>query len=201
MASAIKFIWQMLIFAVVGIGGAYFLSPYWAAWKVASAIKNENPLVLAEYVDFQALTENLKAGANRYVETSMQKATGKSLGKSENEFLNLGMEFLAGMVKDGISSVAEEKIDAAVTPENWPRLLGAALKNPRGQNDISDSSMDWSTSYQDPDTFVVRLKQKGSRETMRLKFLRVDNFLWQLSAAELPNSVWDRQFNQALGLN
>lgn len=156
-----------------------YASPYLAVQGVKKAVKNGDAVALADYVNFPALKESLKA--------SFTAQMTKSMGKmKDNPFSALGV----GMA----NALINPMIDALVSPEGLSGMMNghpniANLKEEKIQEARSGANDDEpivKMGYESFNRFTVKASDK-SNPTLEITmvFLR-DGLSWKLSAIKFP---------------
>lgn len=107
--------------ALLGLGASIYLGPYFAAWQIRKAVAAGDAETLHDFVDFEAVRENLKSELRRTVGAS-QRAQSRQSGASEDggtEASELAPDLGAQLAV----AVGEAMIDRFATPEGVDRAL------------------------------------------------------------------------------
>jgi hypothetical protein len=102
---------RFVLFAALVVGGWYFTSPWYAMWRIVSAIEDGDSTALEERVDFDALRGGMR----------------DDLRASRDD----GDNDLFDRIGDGIvETVGGAAIDVAVTPQGLAMLMDASTLMP-----------------------------------------------------------------------
>ncbi len=108
----------------LALGASIYLGPYFAAWRIREAVAAGDSEALRDFVDFEAVRENLKAELRRTVEASRrardreeseEPADAGPEEEEEEAELDLGSQLAV--------AVGETMIDRFATPEGVDRAL------------------------------------------------------------------------------
>ena len=103
------------------LGGSIYLGPYFAAWRIRTAVSAGDAEALHDFVDFEAVRENLKSelrrsvGANRRARARQEKESGDGGVAKPDSVPDLSSELAV--------AVGEAMIDRFATPEGVDRAL------------------------------------------------------------------------------
>lgn len=101
MAMKIKHIGFSVLLIVVLLCASWIASPYWASYRVHSALKNNDAALLAQYIDFPAVRASLKPQVEQQLEQRLGvKETEGLLGQVQQQ----GVEWLSHNIVDWIVS-------------------------------------------------------------------------------------------------
>ena len=110
----------------LGLGASIYLGPYFAAWQIREAVASGDAETLHDFVDFEAVRENLKGELRRTLGAS-QRAERRSTGSAEAAEPEDGGTVAPEPVPDLTSQLAvavgEAMIDQFATPEGVDRAL------------------------------------------------------------------------------
>lgn len=150
-----------------------YASPYIAMYRIQTAIQNNDSELLSAYIDYPAVRESFKTQMNAKIQREFD---------GNNRWLNFGGEFA--------SSVAEQVIDVAVTPESVMLVLqGKSLKD--GVIDIigiedsedektSDRPNDYTAQYVDINHFQIKLFEQTPKDMIVINMIR-DGMNWKVN--------------------
>ena len=172
------------LFVVVASTAAAFLAaPYLCFAQMKSAMRDRNPGMLANYVDFPAVRDSLRT---QFGERLMAEA-GK--GGGGGPFAAVGAALGA--------AVMNPLIDGLVTPDALALMVrGSECRQREGR------SSDWpavadlgcgpmaSASYEDMGHFVITFADRGGRaRPAAFVMTREGVFTWRVTAIRLPGDV------------
>ena len=90
-----------LVVFVVTIATSWLLSPYWASYRIHSALKNNDAALLAKYVDFPAVRSSLKPQVEQQLEQRLGVTTSSNVwGQIQQQ----GVEWLSDNIVDWVVS-------------------------------------------------------------------------------------------------
>lgn len=185
---------KLLAAAAVALAFAvafYFVSPYWAVYRMTNVAKNGHADELSGYVDFPAVRESLKA----QLLTSMTK---QMAGVSkDNPFAGLGMMMAGAMVNSSV--------DGMITAEGLATMLRTAKAKENRIQDQPRVSPPGSASAREPDAppepgvqpviakhyegldyFHIDIKEPGKTDPALTWVLRRDGlFSWKLISVRM----------------
>ena len=107
--------------ALLGLGASIYLGPYFAAWQIRKAVAAGDAETLHDFVDFEAVRENLKGelrrtvGASRRAESRESAASEDGGTEATEPAPDLGAQLAV--------AVGEAMIDRFATPEGVDRAL------------------------------------------------------------------------------
>lgn len=107
--------------AFLALGASIYLGPYFAAWQIREAVAAGDAETLHDFVDFEAVRDNLKSelrrtvGASRRAQNRENAASGDGGSKASEAASDLGAELAV--------AVGEAMIDRFATPEGVDRAL------------------------------------------------------------------------------
>jgi len=159
-----------------------YAMPYLAVRGMKKAVEDRDAVALADYVNFPALKESLKASFT----AQMVKSTGEEL--KDNPFAALGVAMA--------NVLAIPMIDSLVSPEGLAAMMSGHKPSPSYPNEEKPSEMRSGASDDEPivkmgyenfNRFTVSTSDK-SHPTMvvTMVYLR-DGLSWKLSAIRLPS--------------
>ena len=150
---------------LLGLGASIYLGPYFATWRIREAVAVGDADTLHDFVDFEAVRENLKGELRRTVGASRRAqnrrtAEGGDGGSEESEPMpDLGAQLAV--------AVGEAMIDRFATPEGVDRALRdgpavakgwSAFLDLGGETDEADEGgVSVSAGYEGWNDFAVRL--------------------------------------------
>ena len=167
---------KLVIPAVVGIVvlGYAIGAPYITAYRIGSALEENDEEALSQHVDFPAVRQSLKDELNA--------AMAEYAAEEDNVFASLGAMFVGAM--------ADRVIDAIVTPAGLRRLLRdgdleSAMSDVSESGEDPDSSMpEVSMSYESLSSFAVTVGEDDQGDHVKL-ILKRNGFSWKLSEIRL----------------
>ncbi|HRI75465.1 MAG TPA: DUF2939 domain-containing protein [Alphaproteobacteria bacterium] len=166
--------------ALLGLVAFYVASPYLAMERLYKGVMQMDAKVIETHVDFPMLRESLKEQANVYLAARVPKGQD---GRT-------GIFGAASLVM--LPKIVEAVVDAYVTPTGMRMALDRALVKIDGKDiqnkeprPLSRKDIDHAF-FENPDTF--RIEAKGMTFILRLRDWR-----WKLTAAELPPEVFARR--------
>ena len=174
------FLGLALVVAVVVAGWVYY-SPYLAVRGIQDAAKRRDAVAMADYVDFPALRESLKASLN----AKLLETTAKSGDGSPSSALGAAMaQAFGGMIVNSF-------VDAAVSPEGLAMLMRGErpkLDKTAGAQDRTTQEVETYMGYEAYDRFVIKPKPRSGKaeEPVAMVFRRHGIATWKLSAIRLP---------------
>lgn len=163
----------LAVFGVLILGYAV-AAPYVTAYRIGTALENNDAEALSQHVDFPAIRQSLKDELNA--------AMTEQAAENANPFASLGA-LLAGALADRV-------IDALVTPAGLRRLLRdgnleSAMSGVTEAHRDPDSSMpEISMSYESMSSFAVTVGEDGQGGNLKL-ILKRDGLNWKLSEIRL----------------
>lgn len=107
--------------ALLALGSSIYLGPYFAAWRIRAAVAAGDADALHEFVDFEAVRENLKSelrrtvGASRRARDRQAGPPGDGGAEAPDPAPDLGSQLAV--------AVGEAMIDRFATPEGVDRAL------------------------------------------------------------------------------
>ena len=165
-----------LVITLIGLCSWLYAAPYIAVRNMGYAIEARDAVRLADYVEFPALKESLKA---TFAATFVADADSAS---SSNPFAALGTALAVTMLNP--------MIDSLVTPEGLATLYRGEQPRPGSAGFLSptlDPSVDRSMSYENINRFIVSVRKKANpKDPTVLVYNRYGLFSWKLSAVRLP---------------
>ena len=117
-------LYLILVFAwaaLLGLGASIYLGPYFAAWQIRQAVAAGDAETLHDFVDFEAVRDNLKSelrrtvGASRRAQDRQNAASGDGGSRASEPESDLGADLAV--------AVGEAMIDQFATPEGVDRAL------------------------------------------------------------------------------
>ena len=153
--------------ALLGLGASIYLGPYFAAWNIREAVAAGDADTLHDFVDFEAVRENLKSelrrtvGASRRAQDRQSAAPGDGGAETSESPPDLGSQLAV--------AVGEAMIDRFATPEGVDRALrdGPAvatgwstfldLSGDTGEESDEAGGVSVSAGYEGWNDFAVRL--------------------------------------------
>ena len=187
------------------LGGSVYLGPYFAAWRIRKAVAAGDAEALHEFVDFEAVRENLKGELRRAVGASRrardrQGAGGDDAGvESADPVADLGSQLAV--------AVGEAMIDRFATPEGVDRALGdreveatgwSSFLDLGGGDDAGPEGSDGvsvSAGYEGWSDFAVRLGVEGESPEAEplwadILFERRGIWTWRVTGARVsPDAI------------
>ena len=168
---------KLILLVLVGVFLSYAVaSPYITAYRIGSALQNNDAAALSQHIDFPAIRQSLKDELNAAM-------TEKAAQEAEtNPFASLGA-LLAG-------AIADKFIDAIVTPAGLRRLLKEGRLDPsmsvenQSNEDDGYSLPKASMSYESLDSFVVVMGDDDDTDNPKL-VLKRSGLSWKLSEIRL----------------
>ncbi len=103
------------------VGGSIYLGPYFAAWRIRHAVAAGDAAALHEFVDFEAVRENLKAELRRTLEAS---GRARERAAEEPSADNGGASGISDLSTQLAVAVGEALIDQYATPAGVDQALG-----------------------------------------------------------------------------
>ena len=158
---------------MLSLGASIYLGPYFAAWRIREAVGTGDAATLHDFVDFEAVRENLKSelrrtlGASRRAESRRSAASGD--GGSETETPEPAPDLGSQLAV----AVGEAMIDRFATPEGVDRALRDGPASAKGWSAFLDLGGDAaeeaddtggvsvSAGYEGWSDFAVRLGVAG----------------------------------------
>ncbi len=153
--------------AFLALGASIYLGPYFAAWQIREAVGAGDADTLHDFVDFEAVRENLKSelrrtvGASRRARDRQDAASGDGGSSASDAESDLGAELAV--------AVGEAMIDRFATPEGVDRALRDGPTVAKGWSAFLDlggesgeavegaGGVSVSAEYEGWNDFVVRL--------------------------------------------
>ena len=150
----------------LGLGASIYLGPYFAAWQIREAVAAGDADTLHDFVDFEAVRENLKSELRRTVGASQRaesrrSAEGDGGTETSEPAPDLGAQLAVAM--------GEAMIDRFATPEGVDRALRAGPEVAKGWSAFLDlgeeggeaeegtGGVSVSAAYEGWNDFAVRL--------------------------------------------
>ena len=189
----------------LGLGASIYLGPYFAAWRIREAVALGDAETLHDFVDFEAVRENLKSELRRTVGASQRAESRRSAesedGGSENPDAapDLGGQLAV--------AVGEAMIDRFATPEGVDRALREGPSAAKGWSAFLDlggeaqeesdevDGVSVSAGYEGWNDFAVRLGvQNGPPDEDPLwadiLFQRRGIWAWRVTGARVsPDAI------------
>ena len=156
---------------LLGLGASIYLGPYFAAWRIRSAVAAADAETLHDFVDFEAVRDNLKSelrrsvGASRRARDRADSQAGSLSAdggvQAADPALDLGSQLAVAMGEAMIDRFATpEGVDRALrngpaASSGWSRFLdlgGGAADRAEGNGGVSVSA-----GYEGWNDFAVRL--------------------------------------------
>lgn len=155
--------------AFLGLGASIYLGPYFAAWQIREAVSTGDAATLHDFVDFEAVRENLKGELRRTVGASRRAQNRRSAASGDGGAETETSESAPDLGSQLAVAVGEAMIDRFATPEGVDRALrdgpgaakgwsafldlgGAAEEESDGAGGVSVSA-----GYEGWNDFAVRL--------------------------------------------
>lgn len=164
---------------------AYLASPYWAAWRLASALEARDARRVEERVNLRAVRQSL---ARQLVSEGLQsKAVAAALGGSD-----------AQVAAGTIAAAADPVLERIVTPEGVIALLPPLRQDETKSIDRPRERRGFTAAVRDAWSFALASRWRGFRNVyltlppeaepdrqVRLQ-LRLSRFKWRLIGIDLP---------------
>lgn len=160
-----------------------YATPYLAVRNMKEAVKNGDAVALADYVNFPALKESLKASFNVQMTKSMAEMKGNPL------FAVLGANIANALI--------DPMLESLVSPEGLAVMMQGHKPSPSTQKEEkkqearSDASNDEPIvimGYENINRFTVKTTDKTNpTQEVTMVFLR-DGMSWKLSAVRFPTN-------------
>lgn len=157
-----------------------YASPYLAVRGMKEAVKNGDAVALADYVNFPALKESLKA--------SFTAQMTKSMGEmKDNPFAALGAAMANALINPMIESLVSPEGLAAMMNGHKPSLANQKEeKIQEARSGASDDEPIVKMGYENFNRFTVKTSDKiNPTQEVTMVFLR-DGLSWKLSAIRFP---------------
>ena len=125
-------LWGVLL----GLGASIYLGPYFAAWRIRGAVATGDAETLHDFVDFEAVRENLKGelrrtvGASQRAQNRRSAEAGDGGTEASGPTPDLGAQLAV--------AVGEAMIDRFATPEGVDRALRDGPAAARGWSAFLD---------------------------------------------------------------
>lgn len=165
---------------VLALGGWFYASPYIAFHRMQAAAVRRDAVALADYVNFPALRESLKASLTAQMTKHMAPS-------SDNPFAGLGL-LLA-------HSLIDRMVDGLVTPEGLAAMMQGASPEATEKTFPSDTEPTASGPNEKPiikmgyekfDRFTVRFVSPNNPSEEFVLVLLRERISWKLSAVRFP---------------
>ncbi len=153
----------------------YFLSPFFAARSLASAVRSHDADAISVRVDFPAVRSSLK---DQFT-AAFAKHMAEDKDLQDNPF--------AGLAVIVVSFVVDKAVDSIVTPDGLAAALERPIEPERATATGTKERWDWSWSFVDLGHFKsVYSKSDDPSIKFGLLFERRGTFTWKLVRLDLP---------------
>ena len=191
--------------AVLALGASIYLGPYFAAWQIRKAVAAGDAETLHDFVDFEAVRENLKSELRRTLGAS-RRAQQRQSGASEDGGTETS-EPAPDLGAQLAVAVGEAMIDRFATPEGVDRALREGPATAKGWSAFLDLGGDpgneadgpggvsVSAGYEGWNDFAVRLgveRDPPDEEPLwaDILFERRGIWAWRVTGARVsPESI------------
>jgi len=162
------------LLAVLGIW--FYLTPYHAYSGMTKAAENRDTTALANYVNFPALKESVKANVTA-------KFTAEIAKRSDSDpAAALGAAFASALINP--------MVEALITPDSLTTMIRNGVPptgDATGEAAAPGSRTEATKGYEGFNRFVVKVRQQNTtREPVVFVFHREGLVSWKLSAMRLP---------------
>ena len=171
---------------------ASFASPWWSVWQMRSAAQAGDAEKLAEYVDFPALRESLKAEFFATVTKPMLEDPKMK----DNPFAGLGVMIANAMIGPMVDAMISPSGLASMLAGNRPSVTPkptAAESTPARteKTERAPTTSDRvSQGHDDFSHFSIRAQfDKNPPQDMAMIFRRDGPFTWKLASIKLPRQA------------
>ena len=192
------------------LGGSVYLGPYFAAWRIRKAVAAGDAEALHEFVDFEAVRENLKGELRRAVGASRRARDRQGAGGDDAGSDDAGAESadpVADLGSQLAVAVGEAMIDRFATPEGVDRALGDREVEATGWSSFLDlgegddagpegpDGVSVSAGYEGWSDFAVRLGVEGESPEAEplwadILFERRGIWTWRVTGARVsPDAI------------
>lgn len=157
-----------------------YASPYLAVRSMKDAVKNRDEVTLADYVNFPALKESLKASFTAQMTKSMEEM-------KDNPFAALGAAMAITFINPMIDSLVSPEGLAAMMNGHKPGLTNQKEeKIQEARSGAGDDEPIVKMGYENINRFTVKASNKiNPTQEITMVFLR-DGLSWKLSAVRFP---------------
>ncbi len=185
----------LLFIALTALIGWVFAEPYFAAYRLAHAIKSQDIAAIDELVDYRTLQDNLKTRFRSKMEEGFEGRPGLM----KNPIVALGLaaagavtdqlvancvtpealkQLLNGHPAPALEAAQPENPVPTAAPNTVPALPGEALPKPKRKLQLG---------YMSPNAFFIDVIRKDdeSQRHPRLILSRVGWFTWKLSDIQI----------------
>jgi hypothetical protein len=161
------------LLAVLGIW--FYLTPYHAYSGMTEAAENRDTVALANYVNFPALKESVKANVNAKFSAEIAKQ------RDSHPAAALGAAVASALINP--------MVEALITPDSLSAMIrnGVPPSEDAGNAAAPESQTETTKGYEGFNRFVVKVRQQNTtREPVVFVFHREGLLSWKLSAMRLP---------------
>lgn len=157
----------------LGLGASIYLGPYFAAWQIREAVAAGDADTLHDFVDFEAVRENLKGELRRTLGASQRAESRRSAEPEDGGTVAPEPEPAPDLGSQLAVAMGEAMIDQFATPEGVDRALrdGPAvakgwsafldLGEESGETVEGNGGVSVSAAYEGWNDFAVRLGVEG----------------------------------------
>jgi hypothetical protein len=158
-----------------------YAAPYLAVRSMRKAVENRDAVALADYVNFPALKESLKASFTAHMAKVMAEK------KDNNAFAALGVAMANALINPMIDSlVSPEGLSAMMNGQNPSLAKQKEEQTLEARSGSSDDEPITKMRYENFNRFTVSTSDKRNQgREVTMVFLR-DGLSWKLSAIRLP---------------
>jgi hypothetical protein len=161
------------VFAVfAALGAGYVAYPYATLYRLDTAIRQSDAATLSLLVDWYAVREGLKEDLCDIVIDVPDSGAHAS-----NDLPPFGAGFVRG--------ITGNRLDQSVTPETFVSMTQAGQEVPQEK-----AHLVWAF-FQNPTSFVINVRAKGSPEPIRM-VMELHGGRWQVRRVWLPNDWLER---------
>jgi hypothetical protein len=161
---------------LAALGIWFYLTPFHAYSGMAKAAENRDATALANYVDFPALKESVKANVNAKFSAEIARQ-----GDSDPAAA-LGAAFASALINP--------MVEALITPDSLTTMIRNGVPpstDATGAAPAAGSQTETTKGYEGLNRFVVKVRQlDSSRDPVVFVFHREGLVSWKLSAMRLP---------------
>jgi hypothetical protein len=163
-----------VLLAVLGIW--FYLTPYQAYSGMTKAAENRDAIALANYVNFPALKESVKANLNAEFSAEIARQSAGDPAAA------LGAAFASALINP--------MVEALITPDSLTTMVRNGVPpsaDATAEAAAPESQTETTKGYEGFNRFVVKVRQQGTtREPVVFVFHREGLVSWKLSAMRLP---------------